>query len=71
VNIYWFSIFDNSIHHAILAPDEETAREIFPTVEKDWDISRFHIAGVSLNVHEGKPRALAMLTEEGITEVCK
>jgi hypothetical protein len=69
MNIYWFRIYDYSIHHAILAPDEKTAREIFPTVEKDRDISEFHIVGVSLNVHEGEPRALAILTEDNSTEI--
>ena len=71
MNIYWFQLYDCSINHAILAPDEETARKIFPTVEEDLDISQFRIIGVSQNVHEGKPRALAILTGENLTEIYK
>jgi hypothetical protein len=59
MNIYWFASEDCSVIEPILAHDEETARKILFAKEDHLQPEDYELAGVSSNVGEGGPRALA------------
>lgn len=69
MNIYWFQSSDRSVHHAIVAENEDIAHKVLRQTERDIDPETFRIAGISEYVNllrKGTGRHLAVIDGMGI-----
>ena len=70
MNIYWFASTDRSVIEPMLAPNEKVAREVLSATENRMEnMDDYELIGVSENVGQGNPRALAEILADDYPRV--